>query len=85
MKEKETYKEKMEGWVYDLMYSALELSSILGTSVKNGMVKVNYQSTAELIRHLQAAALKVADELALIASGGADLSEIYPEMKGGKR
>ena len=73
MKE-QTYKEFLEYWSYDLMYSALNLSSILDTSVENGMVKVNYQSTAEPIKHLQISALKAADELKFIASGDADLS-----------
>ena len=84
MKE-QTYKADLERWVYDLMYSALELADITDQPIaENGLIKVQYQFASELIRRVQQAAKRVADELSWIASGCADLSEIYPEMKGGE-
>ena len=83
MKE-QTYKADLERWVYDLMYSALELADITDQPIaENGLIKVQYQFASELIRRVQQAAKRVATELSWIASGDADLSEIYPEMKGG--
>ena len=83
MKE-QTYKADLERWVYDLMYSALELADITDHTVdEHGLIKVQYQFASKLIHRVQQAAKRVATELSWIASGDADLSEIYPEMKGG--
>ena len=83
MKE-QTYKADLERWVYDLMYSALELADITDQPIAgNGLIKVQYQFASELIHRVQQAAKRVADELSWIASGDADLSELYPELKGG--
>ncbi len=87
MKE-QSYKADINRWVYDLMHAALELSSILDTYIEKGMVKVDYLTTAQLIKNAQISARIVADELSFIASGDADLSELYPHLyaqeKGGE-
>lgn len=81
MKEKETYKEALERHVYDLMYSALELADITDQTVDaHGLIKVQQQFASELIRRVQRAAKDVANELSWIASGDADLSELYPQL-----
>ena len=85
MKE-QSYKADLDRWVYDLMYSALELADITDQTVdEHGLIKVCYKETSEVIQRVQRAAKRVANELSWIASGDADLSEIYPEMKGGEQ
>lgn len=83
MKE-QTYKEKIELNVFNLMYSALELADITDQPVdEHGLIKACYKETSEAIQRVQRAAKRVGNELSWIASGDADLSEIYPELKGG--
>lgn len=85
MKE-QSYKADLERRVYDLMSSALGLADIIDQNVdKQGLMRVQYQLASELIRRTQQAAKVVADELSWIASGDADLSEIYPQLKGGEQ
>ena len=85
MKE-QTYKQLIESMVYNLMYSALELADIIDQRVnEHGIIIVQYQLASEIIHRLQQSAKDAANELSWIASGSADLSEIYPEMKGGIR
>ena len=82
MKE-QTYKQLIESMVYDLMHYALELADIIDQRVnEHGMIAVPYNFASEIICHVQQSAKAAANELSWIASGSADLSEIYPEMKG---
>lgn len=67
------------------MYYALELADIFDQVInEHGMITVDYQSASETVSHVQRLAKCAASELSWIASGCADLSEIYPEMKGGE-
>lgn len=84
MKE-QTFKERIELDVLNLMDAALELADIASQPIdKHGMITVGYEFISEIIQRAQRAIRIVGDELSWIASGDADLSEIYPEMKGGE-
>ena len=79
-----TYKQSIESMVYNLMYSALELADIIDQDInEHGMITVQYQFASQIIKGAQQAAKDVAEELTSIVSGFVDLSEIYPEQKGG--
>lgn len=71
---------------YNLLDAATNLSNILGWNPdEHGFIKINYADAAVIIATMQRNAKVVADELSWIASGDADLSEIYPQLKGGEQ
>ncbi len=83
---KETYKQQIEREVYNLMCSALGLANILDQRInEHGMITVSYQFASEIIHQLQQSAKRAADELEFIASGYADIEELYPNLKGGEK
>lgn len=83
MKE-QTYKQEIELDVFNLMDAALKLADILDQPInEHGSIKVNYRFASEVIKRAQQSARIAGNELSRIASGDADLSEIYPQQKGG--